>query len=150
MKLDPPDPPLSDGTVTLREWRSTDAPDVAVACRDPEIVRWTTQMPEDYTEEHARGWIHSTCDGWAKGSAELAITEVRTGAVAGAIGLFARESWVAEIGYWMAASFRRRGLATRALSLVAEWGPRPRVRSPAAVYPSWSSKDTRTGNSSRR
>jgi hypothetical protein len=74
MKLHPPSHPLSDGTVTLREWRETDVPDVAVACRDPEIVRWTTQIPEDYTEDHARSWIASTPAGWAKGSAELAIT----------------------------------------------------------------------------
>jgi RimJ/RimL family protein N-acetyltransferase len=122
MKLHPPIPPLSDGTVTLREWRATDVPDVAVACRDPEIVRWTTQVPEGYTEDHARGWIASTRAGWAKGSAELAITETGTDAVAGAVALIARESWVAEIGYWMAAPFRGRGLATRALGLVVDWG----------------------------
>jgi RimJ/RimL family protein N-acetyltransferase len=124
MKLSPPAPPLSDETVTLREWTSADVPNVAVACRDPEIVRWTTQIPEDYTEEHARSWIASTRDGWAKGTAEFAITETQTGAVAGAIGLFVRESWVAEIGYWIAAPFRDRGLATRALGLVAGWSDR--------------------------
>jgi RimJ/RimL family protein N-acetyltransferase len=109
MELCPPEPPLSDGTVTHREWTPADVPDVVVACRDPEIVRWTTQIPED-REDHARGWIDSTRAGWAKGSAELAITETRTGALAGAIGLFVREPWVAEIGYWMAAAFRGAGL----------------------------------------
>ena len=121
MELQPPDPPLSDGVVTLREWALDDARDVTVACRDPEIVRWTSEIPEDYTEEHARSWIASTADGWAKGAAELAITEARTGALAGAIGLFVREPWIAEIGYWTAARFRGRGLATRALSLIADW-----------------------------
>jgi RimJ/RimL family protein N-acetyltransferase len=108
--------------VTLRPWTPGDVPEVTLACRDPEIVRWTTQIPEDYTEEHARSWIESTSGGWARGNAEFAITETQTSALAGAIGLFARESWVAEIGYWMAAPFRNRGLATRALSLVSDWG----------------------------
>jgi RimJ/RimL family protein N-acetyltransferase len=121
MELPPPEPPLSDGVVTLREWALDHVRDLTVACRDPEIVRWTTEIPEDYTEEHARSWIASTAEGWARGSAELAITEARTGALVGAIGLFAREPWIAEIGYWVAAPYRGRGLATRALSLMAEW-----------------------------
>jgi RimJ/RimL family protein N-acetyltransferase len=122
MEVSPPAPPLSDGTVTLRPLTPGDVPEVTLACRDPEIVRWTTQIPEDYTEEHARSWIESTRAGWAKGNAEFAITETQTSALAGAIGLFARESWVAEIGYWMAAPFRNQGLATRALVLVSGWG----------------------------
>jgi RimJ/RimL family protein N-acetyltransferase len=122
MKVSPPAPPLSDGMVTLRPWTPGDVPEVTLACRDPEIVRWTTQIPEDYTEQHARSWIESTSAGWAKGNAEFAITETQTNVLAGAIGLFARESWVAEIGYWMAAPFRNRGLATRALALVSDWG----------------------------
>jgi RimJ/RimL family protein N-acetyltransferase len=122
MKLRPPLPPLSDGTVTLRELTAADVPAVTAACRDPEIVRWTTEIPEDYTEEHARGWIESTRSGWEKGSAEFAITETATDAVAGAIGLVERKEWIAEIGYWVAVPFRGRGLATRALGLVAEWG----------------------------
>lgn len=122
MKLRPPTPHLSDGAVVLRPWTVADVPEVAVACRDPEIPRWTTQIPEGYTEEHARSWIASTRSGWAKGSAEFAVTEKQTDAVAGAIGLFVRESWVAEVGYWIAAPFRNRGFATRALTLISEWG----------------------------
>jgi hypothetical protein len=50
MKVSPPAPPLSDGMVTLRPWTPGDVPEVTLACRDPEIVRWTTQIPKDYTE----------------------------------------------------------------------------------------------------
>lgn len=49
MELHPPAPELSDEGVILREWRDTDAPAVAVACRDLEIVRWTAQISEGYT-----------------------------------------------------------------------------------------------------
>ena len=122
MELHSPTPELSDGVVLLREWKSADAPQVAVACRDTEIVRWTTQIPEGYTLEHAEDWIASTPAGWANGTAELAITEQETGAIAGAIALIAQESWMAEIGYWIAAPYRNKGLATRALNLVSGWG----------------------------
>jgi RimJ/RimL family protein N-acetyltransferase len=122
MKLRPPVPPLSDGTVTLRELIAADVPVVTAACRDPEVVRWITEIPENYTEEHARGWIESARSGWEKGNAEFAIKETATDAFAGAIGLFERKEWIAEIGYWVAAGFRGGGLATRALGLVADWG----------------------------
>jgi RimJ/RimL family protein N-acetyltransferase len=94
-------------------------PAVTEACQDPEIVRWTTEIPEGYTEEHARSWIASTPAGWKKGRAELAITV--DGAFAGAIGLVARHDWVAEFGYWVAPAFRGRGIGTRALELLSRW-----------------------------
>ena len=117
-----PTPPLSDNMVTLRELATADAPAVTAACRDPEILRWTAEIPEDYKEEQARAWIESTQEGWAKGNAEFAITEAESDTVAGVIGLFTREDWIAEIGYWIAAPFRGRGYATRALTLVSDWG----------------------------
>lgn len=120
--IDRPTPPLSDDVVRLRELTTADVPAVTAACRDPEIVRWTAEIPEDYREEQARAWIESTHEGWAKGNAEFAITEAESDAVAGAIGFFRREDWIAEIGYWIAAPFRGRGYATRALTLVSDWG----------------------------
>lgn len=107
--------------VVLRPLRPADIPAVVAACRDPEIVRWTTEIPEEYTEEHARDWIESTHAGWKKGNAEFAIIEKERDAFAGAIGLVARQEWIAEIGYWIAPPFRNRGLASRALELISGW-----------------------------
>jgi RimJ/RimL family protein N-acetyltransferase len=107
--------------VALREWALSDAPAVAAACRDVEIVRWTTQIPEDYTEEHAREWIESTAKGWDRGSAELAVVDRATGSVAGAIRLVAHTPWVGEVGYWAVPSFRCAGRMTRAVRLVSGW-----------------------------
>jgi RimJ/RimL family protein N-acetyltransferase len=120
--IDRPTPPLSDDTVTLRELAIADVPAVTAACADPEIVRWTAEIPEDYKEEHARAWIESTREGWAKGNAEFAISEAESDTLAGVIGLFRRADWIAEIGYWIGAPFRGRGYATRALTLVTDWG----------------------------
>jgi hypothetical protein len=47
VELRPPRPDLSDGTVVLRTLRPADMQDVAAACRDPEIVRWTTLPGND-------------------------------------------------------------------------------------------------------
>jgi RimJ/RimL family protein N-acetyltransferase len=75
------------------------------------------EIPVGYTEEHARSWVASARDGWKEGRAELAIDV--DGAFAGAIGLVARQDWIAEIGYWIAPTFRGRGLAPRALELIS-------------------------------
>jgi len=72
--------------VTLRELTAADVAAVTVACRDPEIVRWTTEIPENYMEEDARQWIESTLAGWKRGNAEFAITDRATDSFAGAIG----------------------------------------------------------------
>jgi RimJ/RimL family protein N-acetyltransferase len=119
VELRPPEPDLTDGVVTLRQLEPSYVTAITAACQDPEILRWTTEIPEGYTEEHARAWIASARDGWKEGRAELAITV--EGAFAGAIGLVSRHAWAAEIGYWVAPEFRRRSLATRALELISQW-----------------------------
>lgn len=122
MRIDPPFPPLEDGVVALRPFEASDAPAVAEACRDAEIVRWTTQIPEGYTEENARGWIASTADGWDRGCADFAVIDTSTGRLAGAVGLMAHSAWVGEVGYWAAPAARNSGLTTRAVRLVSDWG----------------------------
>lgn len=52
----PPDPPLQADPVLLRPFRIGDAADVAAACTDPGIVRFTF-MQEGLTEVDARAWI---------------------------------------------------------------------------------------------
>jgi RimJ/RimL family protein N-acetyltransferase len=121
VKVEPPDPPLADDRILLRGLRDADVRAVAAACRDGEIVRWTTQIPLDYTEENASQWIASTHDGWASGTADFAVVE-HEGRFVGAIGLVVREPWLGEIGYWTAAAQRGRGYTTRALKLVTTWG----------------------------
>ena len=48
-----PTVPLSNGNVTLRQWREADASFYVRAILDPEIQRWTTERP-DLTEDAAR------------------------------------------------------------------------------------------------
>ena len=45
-----PGEPLVQGDTALRPWRDADLPELVQACRDPEIVRWTS-VPAAYTED---------------------------------------------------------------------------------------------------
>jgi RimJ/RimL family protein N-acetyltransferase len=119
-----PDPPLTDGVVTLRAYAEADVPALVAICQDPEIPRWTL-VPSPYGEAEARTWIGRLADGRTTGStATFAI--VRTadpGALLGSVGLQAID-WdmhAADIGYMLGADARGRGLATRAVELVASW-----------------------------
>ena len=52
--INPPNPPLSDGVITLRAFRAEDAPAINAACQDREIQRWIPMIPVPYTEADAR------------------------------------------------------------------------------------------------
>ena len=54
-----PDPPLSDGVVTLRAKARADVDALTAACQDPEIPRWT-RVPVPYRRADALGWIAAT------------------------------------------------------------------------------------------
>lgn len=119
-----PDPPLSDQVVALRRWRRSDVPAIAAACRDPEIPRFLS-IPEPYTEDDARGWLRTHPGELSAGrSAQLAIAAASGDGLLGAIDLHALD-WRhhrAEVGYWVAAPERGRGVATRGVALIARWG----------------------------
>jgi [ribosomal protein S5]-alanine N-acetyltransferase len=117
-----PDPPLTDGEIVLRAWQRGDASAVAAACQDPEIPRWTV-VPHNYTRRHARDFISGTGTDLASGR-ELALAIVdREDQLLGALGI-SNFDWVdlkAEIGYWIAAGARRRGIGARATRMLAVW-----------------------------
>jgi RimJ/RimL family protein N-acetyltransferase len=117
-----PDPPLADGDVALRPWKRGDVEAVTAACQDPEIPRWTV-VPKQYTERHARDFIAGTAADQAAGR-ELALAIVdRDDRVLGAVGV-TNFDWAdhrCEIGYWVAAEARRRGIGARAARLLARW-----------------------------
>jgi RimJ/RimL family protein N-acetyltransferase len=111
-----PQPTLSDGRLTLRPPDTGDVDALVAACQDPEIPRWT-RVPSPYTEEHARAWLATEIEG------------VRLFAVDGQDRLLGTVSLMeldpargyAEIGYWLAAAARGRGVASRAVALLRDW-----------------------------
>ena len=117
-----PDPPLTDGEIRLRPWERRDVPAVTAACQDPEIPRWTV-VPRNYTERHARDFIAHTGADLAAGR-ELAMAVVDADdRLVGAVGMsnFDWADMKGEIGYWVVADARRRGVGSRATRMLAEW-----------------------------
>lgn len=124
MSVEPPSPPLSDGTVTLRPWREHDVPAIVDGCRDDEVAWWLDQVPQPYGEADARTYVAMTRRGWKDGThATFAITDPESGTVLGSVGIHWLEPdhGVAEVGYWVCREARGKGVATRATALAARW-----------------------------
>ena len=118
-------PTLSDGAVTLRPPAERDVAALLQACRDPEIPRWT-RVPQPYTPEDARRFLALAAVEAAGGhGVALAIT-VAEDRLVGTIGLMELGAGrgYGEIGYWLAAEARGRGVATRAVVLLRDWAQR--------------------------
>jgi [ribosomal protein S5]-alanine N-acetyltransferase len=118
-----PGEPLVEGATALRPWRDSDVAEVARACRDPEIVRWT-RVPENYGESDARAFLLHRYDAMlSETTAPFAVVSPQD-RLLGSVALI-RMDWVhrrGEAGYWLAREARGRGHATRALRLICAWG----------------------------
>jgi RimJ/RimL family protein N-acetyltransferase len=119
--LVPPEPPLADDLVALRLLRDADAPAIAEACNDPEIIRWIP-VPVPYSLHDARSFIAFAADGWAsRREATFGIVERATGALVGTLSYRPGELGKGAVGYWLTPAARGRGFATRAVRLVTRW-----------------------------
>lgn len=116
-------PQLRDDEIVLRPPAPADVDAITEACQDPEIPRWT-RVPSPYTRAHAVDFVERSARTWDQGmDAPFVITDARSGALLGAIGVhrFGGEDDGPEVGYWLERSARGRGVATRALRLVVDW-----------------------------
>jgi len=119
-----PADPLVEGATALRPWRDADLPELVQACRDPDIVRWTS-VPAAYSEADARNYLRQRYDAAFAGlTAPFAIVDASDGRLLGSISLL-RFAWTharGEVGYWLASWARGQGHATRAVRLICAWG----------------------------
>jgi len=114
-----PAPPLSDGALRLRPYRAEDLDALVAELSDPEIPRWTN-VPSSYGREEGEAFLAQADPQRLAGRAlTLAIGDELQGAV-GLTNVDWRDRR-AEMGYWVAASWRGRGLASRAVALLSAW-----------------------------
>ncbi|MDP9239308.1 MAG: GNAT family N-acetyltransferase [Actinomycetota bacterium] len=117
----------SDGVVTIRPARPSDADGVYAERTDPEYARWSTpggpsQPPRSV--EQARRRLEEAEWQWLSGqAARFAVLDAASGDYAGSIGVhpYLPEWGVAVVSYAMHPGFRGRGLLRRAVPMVARW-----------------------------
>ena len=132
--------------LTLRPWRAGDAADLVAAAGDEAMLRWTGVRTG--TPETAAAWLDQQRQGWADGSrCSFAVIgepsgdpggKPRDGGERGGGTLLGnvvlkrggRAPEVAEVGYWTVAAARGRGVASRAVRVLAgwAWAEHPRLR----------------------
>ena len=118
-----PDRGIAGGRILLREWRRADIPGLVRLVDDPQIRRWLDRIPDPYTVDDAAEYIAGARVRLTAGTA-AGLAVVVDGALAGSVGmrLDAEDRCTAEIGYWVAAAARGRGVATAATRLLLEFG----------------------------
>ncbi|MEU9382651.1 GNAT family N-acetyltransferase [Streptomyces sp. NPDC048279] len=113
---------LSTARLLLRTVGPQDTEAVYTAVQDPDIQRWTT-IPSPYLPEHARSFTEQLVpDGWSEGSMFTFGVFLPTGELAGMLALTMRSLGTAEVGFWAAKEYRRRGYVTEATLTAARWG----------------------------
>ncbi len=101
----------------LRPWREDDAPQVHVACQDPELQRWLPNLPRPYTRDDARAFVTGDL---GLGGYQFAITE--RASLVGSIALRIGKHQTGYAGYWLVREARGRGITTRALRRLCRFG----------------------------
>ena len=112
-----PSPPLGDGVVRLRPWDAADAPEMLAAFEDPTFQRFSDWAPtsEAAVLEHLT-WLEA-----ARRRGEQIGFAVADERVLGGASLYGFSEGRAGVGYWLAPQARGRGLASRAVGLLAAW-----------------------------
>jgi RimJ/RimL family protein N-acetyltransferase len=110
-----PDPPLSDGVVSLRPPREDDLPATERGIVDPDVVRYIG--PSDSAGEV----LDRNRSRWAEGSgATFSIVE-QDDACLGHVWLNLRDDDRASVGYWLLPEARGNGFAVRSVRLISGW-----------------------------
>ncbi|HEY7598783.1 MAG TPA: GNAT family N-acetyltransferase [Candidatus Limnocylindrales bacterium] len=115
-------PTLRDGDLVLRPKRRDDLDAITAACQDPEIPRWTF-VPSPYSRADAEAYFVHSAEAAAAGKAVNLLAVDAQDRLLGSFGLMEldHEPGYGEIGYWVVAEARGRGVATRALRMLADW-----------------------------
>ena len=89
------------------------------------MTPWMPWCHANYSIEDSRNWVTARALAWSNGEAyEFAMVDARDGSYLGGCGLNHIDSAnkMANLGYWVRSSRTKRGVATAATMLLAEWG----------------------------
>lgn len=118
-------PRLTDGVVTLRAHTLADAGAVLEQCTDPLSQRWTA-IPVPYALADAETFVGRTVpEGWGRGRWAFAVEapdDTGKGRFAGTVELRDEGAGRAEVAFGAHPWARGRGLMTRAVGLLLDWG----------------------------
>jgi RimJ/RimL family protein N-acetyltransferase len=111
---------LTGDGIQLREWRSEDLDDLVELLDEPDIARWTP-MPSPFDVEAGIAYLKRAHQGRMSGQRIQLVITTDGGRPLGEVLLFGVDAGLkeAELGYLVGAAYRRRGLASGALSLLA-------------------------------
>ncbi|MFI5715399.1 GNAT family N-acetyltransferase [Nocardia sp. NPDC051750] len=115
---------LTDGTIWLSRPVEADIEAMVEGCRDPAIIEWVT-VPYPYGRADAEEFLGTAvADGWAGHSPVWGIRTAEHGRLIGTVGLGTppRDDTAAEIGFWLAPDYRKRGIISRAVALTCDFG----------------------------
>lgn len=117
---------LTDGSILLRPFSADDIDSVFEAVRESmkEIGAWMSWCHQDYSRDEAAAFILSRPE--AEKTAEehsFAIVDAKTGAFIGSAGLnqLNRAYQKGNLGYWVRTSCTKRGVASAAARMVAQF-----------------------------
>ena len=114
---------LADDAIRLVPLTPAHERDVGVLVQD-EDVRTYTRVPSELPADFAATWIGRYVEGWRDGSRAGFAIETPEGEFLG-LGMFVRlesEGRQGEIGYVVGLASRGKGVATRTLRLLTDWG----------------------------
>jgi RimJ/RimL family protein N-acetyltransferase/8-oxo-dGTP pyrophosphatase MutT (NUDIX family) len=116
----PEQPTLTDGEVTLRPWRDDDVTE-AVAGHDEVIAHWFGWPVDGVTPERMQQAIRDWRASFADDRAVVGFAIEDRGTLAGSVDVRRRDTGVGELSWALYAGRRGRGVATRAVRLLADW-----------------------------
>jgi RimJ/RimL family protein N-acetyltransferase len=114
---------ISTHPLLIRPLANADIDPVYQACQDPEVQRWTVAIPVPYARSDAEWFVRENAP--AAGAQDRAyswgIEEPGSHELLGVIDLCPLGDGCSEVGYWLAAKARGRGVMTQALTAVCRF-----------------------------
>jgi ribosomal-protein-serine acetyltransferase len=116
---------LKSNLVSLQKYRFEDAPELfeAISISVDRVYPWLPWCHPNYTLEETEGWLKTRPQRWNENKEFGFIIRDRQNTIVGGCGIgIVSQSWLGNLGYWLRTGFTKKGYATAATKLLAEFG----------------------------